>query len=142
MAQSLESFGFQGFVIRWLMAMFLVLATYNPSGYSYVDWVSRLSGGDWILKLLVGIVLAILYATFGLATQRSLGRIGVAAWLSFFAAVTWLLIDVGVLRVTSSGAVVTLVLVSIANVLAVGLSWSYLRARLSGQADTNNVTLP
>jgi hypothetical protein len=26
--------------------------------------------------------------------------------------------------------------------LAVGLSWSYVRARLSGQADTNNVTLP
>lgn len=142
MAQPLESFGFQGFVIRWLMAMFLVLATYNPSGYSYVDWVMWPTGGDWVLKLLVGIVLAILYATFGLATQRSLGRIGVAAWLSFFAAVTWLLIDIGVLRVTSSGAVVTLVLVAIANVLAVGLSWSYVRARLSGQADTNNVTLP
>ncbi|HEV2303477.1 MAG TPA: DUF6524 family protein [Stellaceae bacterium] len=142
MAQSLESFGFQGFVSRWLMAMFLVLATYNPSGYSYVGWVTQPTGEDWILKLLVGIVLAILYATFGLATQRSLGRIGVAAWLSFFAAVTWLLIDIGVLRVRSSGAVMTLVLVAIANVLAVGLSWSYIRARLSGQADTNNVTLP
>ena len=75
MAQSLESFGFQGFVARWLMAMFLVLATYNPSGYSYVGWITQLSSGDWILKLLVGLVLAILYATFGLATQRSLGRI-------------------------------------------------------------------
>ncbi|HVH73690.1 MAG TPA: DUF6524 family protein [Stellaceae bacterium] len=142
MAQSLEPFGFQGFVARWLMAMFLVLATYNPSGYSYVGWITQLSSGDWILKLLVGLVLAILYATFGLATQRSLGRIGVAAWLTFFAAVTWLLIDIGLLRVTSSGAVMTLVLVAVANVLAVGLSWSYIRARLSGQADTNNVTLP
>ena len=28
------------------------------------------------------------------------------------------------------------------NLLAIGLSWSYIRARLSGQADTNNVTLP
>src|SRR5579863_8212022 len=142
MAQSLESFGFQGFVARWLMAMFLVLATYNPSGYCYVGWITQVSSGDWILKLLVGIVIAILYATFGLATQRSLGRVGVAAWLAFFAAVTWLLIDIGVLRVTRSGTVVTLVLVAVANVLAVGLSWSYIRARLSGQADTNNVTLP
>ena len=142
MAQSLESFGLQAFIARWLMAMFLVLATYNPSGYSYVDWVAHPSMRDWVLKLLVGLVLAILYATFGLATQRSLGRIGVAAWLSFFAAATWLLIDLGLLRVTSGGAVVTLVLVGIANVLAVGLSWSYIRARLSGQADTNNVTLP
>jgi hypothetical protein len=38
--------------------------------------------------------------------------------------------------------VATIVLVNLANLLAVGVSWSYVRARLSGQADTNNVTLP
>ena len=69
-----ESFGIQGFLIRWISAMFLVLATFNPSGYSYYDWLTNLENDDWILKLLVGVVLAILYATFGLATQRSLGK--------------------------------------------------------------------
>src|SRR5438552_2677326 len=34
-----ETFGIQGFLIRWMMAMFLVLATFNPSGYSYYHWI-------------------------------------------------------------------------------------------------------
>ena len=137
-----ESFGIQRFVTRWLAAMFLVLATYNPSGYSYYHWVSGLDIGNWMLKLLVGIVLAILYATFGLATQRSLGRLGIAAWLLFFAVVTWTMIDLGLIRIAGPGTVATILLVVLANLLAVGVSWSYVRARLSGQADTNNVTLP
>src|ERR1051326_3077626 len=136
-----ESFGIQRVVSRWLAAMLLVLATYNPSGYSYFHWVSELSVGDWVLKLLVGVVLAILYATFGLATQRSLGRLGIAAWLLFFAVVTWTMIDLGILRVAGSGTVATIMLVNLANLLAVGVSWSYVRARLSGQSDTNNVPL-
>ncbi len=136
-----ESFGIQRFVSRWLAAMLLVLATYNPSGYSYFHWVGDLDLNDWILKLLVGVVLAILYATFGLATQRSLGRLGIAAWLLFFAVVTWMMIDLGLLRVAGSGTVATIMLVNLANLLAVGVSWSYVRARLSGQSDTNNVTL-
>jgi len=137
-----ESFGIQRFVTRWLAAMFLVLATYNPSGYSYYHWVSEPDIGDWILKLLVGVVLAILYATFGLATQRSLGRLGIAAWLLFFAVVTWTMNDFGLIRIAGSGTLATIALVNLANLLAVGVSWSYVRARLSGQADTNNVTLP
>ena len=137
-----ESFGIQRFVTRWLAAMFLVLATYNPSGYSYYHWVSELDIGNWILKLLVAVVLAILYATFGLATRRSLGRLGIAAWLVFFAVVTWMMIDFGLIRIAGSGSVVTIALVDLANLLAIGLSWSYVRARLSGQSDTNNVTLP
>src|SRR5712692_9852739 len=110
-----ESFGIQRFVTRWLAAMFLVLATYNPSGYSYYHWVSELDIGNWILKLLVGVVLAILYATFGLATQRSLGRLGIAAWLLFFAVATWMMIDLGLIRIASSGTVVTILLVDLAN---------------------------
>src|SRR5882672_3672527 len=137
-----ESFGIQRFITRWLAAMFLVLATYNPSGYSYYHWVSELDIGNWILKLLVALVLGILYATFGLATRRSLGRLGIAAWLLFFAVVTWMLVDFGLIRIAGSGTVATIVLVDLANLLAIGLSWSYVRARLSGQADTNNVTLP
>ena len=136
-----ESFGIRRFVARWLAAMLLVLATYNPSGYSYYHWVGEFDG-NWILKLLIGVVLIILYATFGLATQRSLGRLGIAGWLLFFAVVTWTIIDNGVIRIAGSGTVATILLVNLANLLAIGVSWSYVRARLSGQADTNNVTLP
>jgi hypothetical protein len=134
-------FGFPGFIARWLAALFLVFATYNPSGYSYCDWISDFGGGQWILKALVTIVLIIAYATFVLATLRSLGVLGVVTWFLFFSALVWLMVNIGVIQSLSVRTVVTLALIVSANVFAVGVSWSYIRMRLSGQADTNNVTI-
>ncbi len=122
------------------MATFVVMSIYNPSGYSYFDWLVA-AGGDWVWKILIGLTLAIVYMTFALATLRSLGRLGIAIWIVLFGAVVWLLIDVGVIHSFTPGTVATIFLMIVANVMAVGLSWSYVRARLSGQADTNNVTL-
>lgn len=136
-----DGFSFQGFLARWLMAIFLVMATYNPSGYSYFHWVAGVDG-QWIVKILVGIVLAILYATFILATLRSLGAAGIAMWVLLFGAIVWFLIDIGLIERLTAGSILTILLVVLANVVAVGVSWSYMRARLSGQADTNDVTLP
>ena len=137
-----DSFSFQGFLARWLMAVLLVMATYNPSGYSYADWISGSAGGGWILKVLVGIVLAIAYATFFLATLRSLGVVGIVMWVLLFGSIVWFFVDIGLIERLTIGTVVTITLIVLANVIAVGLSWSYIRARLSGQADTNDVTLP
>jgi len=134
-------FGLPGFIARWLAAFFLVFATYNPSGYSYCDWISDFGGGQWILKALVTILLTIAYATFVLATLRSLGVLGVVTWFLFFSALVWLIVNVGLIQTLSVRTVVTLGLVVFANVFAVGVSWSYIRMRLSGQSDTNNVTI-
>jgi hypothetical protein len=134
-------FGLPGFIARWLAAFFLVFSTYNPSGYSYCDWVSDFSGGQWILKALVTILLIIAYATFVLATLRSLGVLGVVTWFLFFSALVWLIVNIGLIQTLSVRMVVTLSLIVFANVFAVGVSWSYIRMRLSGQADTNNVTI-
>jgi hypothetical protein len=136
-----DSFNFAGFIARWLTATFLVMAAYNPSGYSYVHWVFYMSG-SWIWKILVGLALAIIYATFALATLRSLGRLGIAVWTALFLAVVWLLVDLDIIHTLNTATIAMIVLLVAANVLAVGVSWSYLRARLSGQADTVNVTLP
>jgi hypothetical protein len=134
-------FGLPGFIARWLAAFFLVFATYNPSGYSYCDWISDFGGGQWILKALVTILLTIAYATFVLATLRSLGVLGVVTWFLFFSALVWLIVNIGLIQTLSVRTVVTLGLVVFANVFAVGVSWSYIRMRLSGQSDTNNVTI-
>lgn len=136
-----SAFSFAGFLARWLLAIFLVMATYNPSGYSYFHWVAG-TEGDWLLKILVAIVLAIAYATFILATFRSLGWIGITAWTLLFAVSVWLMIDIGVIERLTAGTILTLILVGVANVIAIGVSWSYVRARLSGQTDTVDVTLP
>jgi len=134
-------FGLAGFVARWLAALFLVFATYNPSGYSYCDWIADIDGGHWVLKALVTIILFITYATFILATLRSLGLFGVMTWALFFGSIVWLMINIGIIQTLSVRMCVTIALTISANVFAVGISWSYIRLRLSGQADTNNVTL-
>ena len=51
------------------------------------------------------------------------------------------MVNIGLIQTLSARTVVTLGLIVSANVFAVGVSWSYIRLRLSGQADTNNVTL-
>jgi hypothetical protein len=134
-------FGVSGFVARWLAALFLVFATYNPSGYSYCDWIADFAGGHWVLKAFVSIMLVIAYATFILATLRSLGVLGVATWALFFGSVVWLMVNIGIIQTLSVRMLVTIALIISANIFAVGVSWSYIRLRLSGQADTNNVTL-
>jgi Family of unknown function (DUF6524) len=134
-------FGLPGFIARWLAALFLVFATYNPSGYSYCDWIADLGGGQWVLKALATILLIIAYGTFILATLRSLGVLGVVTWFLFFSSIAWLMINIGVIQTLSARTLVTIGLVIAANVFAVGVSWSYIRLRLSGQADTNNVTI-
>ena len=29
-------FSYPGIIVRWLISMFIVFATFNPSGYSYI----------------------------------------------------------------------------------------------------------
>lgn len=136
-----HDFGIGAFLARWLIAMALVLATYNPSGFSFCDWVADFSDHRWVLKLLVAIILVIGYGTFALATYRSLGRTGIIAWMLLFTVLVWFLYNIGLIGPLTPGAVITIALLIFANVFAVGISWSYLRLRLSGQSDTNNVTL-
>ena len=135
-----ETFTFWGFVSRWLLSMFVVLATYNPSGYSYFHWIFEGAGGQWLGKILVGIGISIAYATFFRAARRSLGIFGMVVWGTLFAAIEWFLI--GFFEPLTTGTVVTMALIVVASVLAIGVSWSYIRSRLSGQLDTNDVTLP
>ncbi len=134
-------FTFSGFLSRWLLAMFLVLVTYNPSGFSYFHWVTDDAGGQWLFKVLLGLTLGIAYATFVFASLRSLGLYGMLIWAALFASIVWLLVDFGFFVPLTAGTMVTLSLVVLANVLGIGVSWSYIRGRLSGQQDTNDVTL-
>ena len=137
----LQTFTFLGLVSRWLLAMFLVLATYNPSGFSYLHWIVDGSGGNWLIKIFLGLVLGIAYATFIFASLRSLGLIGMLVWGALFPSIPWLLVALGLFVPLSAGTVVTLALVILASVFGIGVSWSYIRGRLSGQLDTNDVTL-
>ena len=96
--------------IRFAIALLLVFATYNPSGWSYVHWaIVPLPAFD-PYKAIAGIVLAIGYTMFIRATARSLGIFGISLAIAFFGVLIWLIVDVGILPDISISAESTLVI--------------------------------
>jgi hypothetical protein len=130
------------FVVRWLAAMFAVFATYNPSGYSYFHWVTDITGGQWAFKVGVGVALVIFYVIYFRATIRSIGVIGMGLTVSMLGASTWVLVDAGVLDLNAPAVLSTVMLVGLASLIAVGISWSHVRNRVSGQIDSDDITNP
>lgn len=134
-------FSYPHLLQRWLMALLIVFATYNPSGYSYAHWVIDFDDSRWSLKALVGTGLIILHLTFVFATIRALRRTGLLVAMAFFLALIWTIIDNGYLTSLGVRSWITIILGIFATILAVGVSWSYIRGRLSGQTDSNDITL-
>lgn len=131
--------GFVGFLLRVGLAVGLVLLTYNPSGTSYFDWVRSGYETDTAIKVLAGVVLAILYIICLRATLRSIGVIGAGLVVALLAAIGWVLVDYGYLDATDPGLLQWLILICAGFVLGVGLSWSHVRRALTGQRDMDDV---
>lgn len=130
-----------GFLSRWLGAMFVVMATYNPSGVSYYHWLIDMDDTRWSLKALVGLIMAIFNMFFLLISLRSMRRGGLLTAAIFGLVMIWTLRDYGYLQSISFWTWITLMLTGIGSILGLGLSWSHIRGRLSGQADSNDVTI-
>lgn len=131
--------GFIGFKLRIALCVFLVLLTYNPSGWSYVHWVANGFDVQSSLKVLGGILLVIAYAVVFRATLRSIGFLGVGLVVALLAAIGWVMVDLGVIDINDSGLVQWLVLIAGGLVLGVGLSWSHVRRAITGQVDMDDV---
>lgn len=129
----------KGVLTRFLIAILLVFATYNPSGFSYVHWFSEVSDDQSVFAVFVGVALIIGWVIFIRATMRSLGFIGLILAAGFFGSLCWLLVDWGFLSLTTDDAVSYVVLFVLSSVLAVGISWSHIRRRMSGQTDVDDV---
>ena len=96
-----------GFLLRFTGALALVLLTYNPGTWSYVDWVTGAigNGGLGPEHFFVGVVLLIGWAILVHATYQSLGWAGILLAVAFFGTLVWLLVDFGVLATDSVSAV-------------------------------------
>jgi hypothetical protein len=130
-----NEFSTGSFFARWLFAVVLVLGTYNPSDYSYANWVSGTEFGPVIA--LVGVALLIAWIVFLRATLLSLGVLGITLGAALFGCVIWLLIDVNLLSLDSTGALTWVILLVLSFILATGMSWSHIRRRLTGQFDVD-----
>ncbi len=133
------NFTFASFGLRFLFSAILVFATYNPEGYSYYHWVKDAFPSISIEQAFVGVALVIGWVIYLRATLRSLGIIGLALALAFFGLLIAMMFKWGWISLDASKMVSYIVEILIAIVLAVGMSWSHIRRRLSGQMDMDDV---
>jgi Family of unknown function (DUF6524) len=115
------------FLGRFLFALLVAGATYNPTPYSFYAW-ARDTGWQWRPPIVfVGVVLLIGWVICLRITLRSIGGLALLLANAFLAALFWLLADWGWLPIDRVDAISWLGLVSVATILAVGMSWSDLR---------------
>lgn len=130
---------FSGFLFRALFSLLLVLLTFNPSGYSYVHLVANGFPQITPIEAVCGIVLLIGWFVFLSATLRSIGLLGMLLAFALFAALIWLIVSWGWVTLDDTNAIVWIALIVLALILAVGMSWSHLYQRWSGQATVDEV---
>jgi hypothetical protein len=135
----MENFTATGLLVRFLLALGLVLITFNPTGFSFLHWFVNGFPDITPPKVVAGLALAIAWVVFIRATLQSIGIVGVLLMGLFFAALIWLFVYWGWLDLTNGRAVAWVMLLIVSLVLTAGLSWAHIRRRLSGQATVDEV---
>ncbi len=128
-----------GFFLRWLFALAIVFITYNPTQYSLFHWLWPFNSQQIPLKILTSLVMLIVYIVFLRATFRSIGILGVVLALALSATILWVFIDQGWLNLENHQAFKWIFMIIIGSVLGIGISWSHIRRKLTGQFDTDDV---
>jgi len=127
------------FLGRWVFALLLVFGTYNPTHFSYFNWVFDEGTRFGPVPALLGVALLIAWIVYARATFLSLGWIGIALGAVLFGCIIWLFVDIGWLSLESTRAITWLALLLLSLILAVGMSWSHIRRRLTGQFDVDDI---
>ncbi|MEZ5290913.1 MAG: DUF6524 family protein [Vicinamibacterales bacterium] len=131
-----QGISLQGLVVRIVLAVLLVLATFNPSGTSLVHWITAppvaVTPGKVLAVLALGIAWLLCLRTAFIA----MGALGLLLGLALFSVLVWFLVDRHVVSMTGS-AIVWVGLLVVGVLLGVGLSWSLLRARATGQIEVS-----
>lgn len=127
------------FFIRWVFAFVLLTATYNPTQWNFVRWSMANFETSLSLSVLFGLILLVGYIIYLRATLRSIGLFGMILILAVVATLLWVLYDQGLIDLNDPTINTWIAIVTLSVVLAVGLSWSIVRRKLSGQADMDDV---
>lgn len=128
-----------GFFIRWFFALILVALTFNPTGYSWFHWVWPLSDAQVPLKILCSLLLLGGYLFYVSATFKSLGFLGILLVFAFCGTLVWLFADQGWLNLQNSGLLAWIMIIVISVILGLGISWSHIKKKITGQFDTDDV---
>ncbi|MFN0177464.1 MAG: DUF6524 family protein [Gemmatimonadales bacterium] len=141
-----DGVGAKGILTRFIAAIVLVYGTFNPEGYSFYHWAvasavngTPAAGEQLPVKVLVGLILVAAWVFFVQTTRRSIGWKGALLILAILGAFVWALVDWEVLQPGNSRVIAHIVLVASALVLALGMSWSHISRKVSGQVDTDDI---
>jgi O-antigen/teichoic acid export membrane protein len=142
MAQARGRAGFSAgdLLARMALGVVVVLGLWNPTGYSYVNWLIGHAPEVRPYVALTGVTLLILAVIYLRATFRSIGLLGIALASAFVGALLWVFASLGLLDLGKAGVAQWAALVSTGLVLGIGLSWSHVRRALTGQADVDDVS--
>ena len=92
-----------------------------------------------MLKAFIGVILLVGWIILIRATLGSLGTIGILLAIAFFGLAIWLIIDVLGLSADNARVISYIIQLMLAGVLSIGVSWSHVRRRISGQVDTDEL---
>lgn len=127
-----RQFSWSSFFIRFCIAVTLVFASYNPSGFSYYDWAITAIPDITPVIALLGLVLLIGWVVYIRATLRSLGIIGISLATALFGTLFWMIIDWGIVSADNIQAITYISQTILCLIMATGMSWSHIRRRMSG----------
>lgn len=129
-----------GILLRWLGAFLLLAAIFNPTRWNYVIWVQNDWDEQMPLIVFSGLILGVAAMVYVVATMRSIGILGAIIIAAIFGAGLWVLTDWGLLALDNSALTVWLAIFALSLILGIGMSWSILRQRLSGQASVDEIS--
>jgi Family of unknown function (DUF6524) len=103
-------------------------------GTSFAHWMTTPPVAVTPAKAIAALVLLIGWLMCLRTAFIALGKFGLLLGVAFFAAVIWLLVDRQFLTLTGSGIVWAAEII-VGILLGVGLSWSLLRAKVTGHVE-------
>lgn len=128
-----------GILLRWLGAFVLLSLTFNPTRWNYVTWVQENFSSQMALSVFLGLLLGVGYMVYVVATLRSIGAFGIILVAAIFGAGLWVLHDWGLLSLENRNLNLWIGILALSLILGIGLSWSILRQKLSGQASVDEI---
>jgi hypothetical protein len=124
-----------GVIWRLAFAVTLVLLTFNPTGHSFYHWLTVPMTGMTALKAFSGVLLLIGWVFCIRTAFVALGTIGLVLGAALFGTATWMTVEFGWFRLDGLTAMTWVALLILGVLLGLGLSWSLIRARTTGQVE-------
>jgi len=134
---AVQGISWSGVAFRLVLAVALVLVTFNPSGHSFYHWLMTPPLGITATKAFLSVALVVAWVVCLRTAYLALGMLGVVLGCLLLGAFVWMLFDMNLLRPDGRQTMVWLGLIVFGAVLGLGLSWSLIRARATGQIDVH-----